>query len=246
MELTFISEELLDEVIGDEDQLKQKHDSVKGRFDHARPAALGNTELYLSMVEYLDVYVATSMRNREHFRHMATVCDSIFGDPSLKHYNLRYFDPTLSAARGHEDKRLIECLLVKCAKVLIYMVGAGDSYGKDVEAGMALSQGKPVIFFGDAEQRLRIFQDVHPLSRLVDYRTGVPVGLMATSSLSGVVLLLHRIFGNQMRYTLEHKRKGYFRLIEPLSQSVVRVQTDDRRLRETFWNVYHRADLKVN
>ncbi len=129
MELTFISEELIEEVIENEEQLKQKYDSVKGRFDHTRPAALGNTELYLSMVEDLDVYVATSMRNREQFRSMATICDSNFGDPSLKLYNLRYFDPTLSAARGHEDKGLIECLMVKCAKVLIYMVGAVDSYG---------------------------------------------------------------------------------------------------------------------
>jgi hypothetical protein len=246
LELTFISEELIDEVIVDEEQLKTKYDAVKNRFDRARPTALGNTELYLSMVEDLDVYVATSMRNREQFRQMATFCDSIFGHPSITHYNLRYFDPTLAAARGHEDKGLIECLMVKCAKVLIYMVGLGDSYGKDVEAGMALSQGKPVIFFGDAEQRLRVFQDVHPLSRLVDVRTGVPVGLMATSSLDDVIILLHRVFGNQMRYTLEHKRKGYFRLIEPLSQSVVRVQTDDRRLRETFWNVYHRADLNAS
>jgi hypothetical protein len=245
-ELTFISEELLDEEIEDEEQLKAKYDAVKNRFDRARPTALRNTELYLSMVQDLDVYVATSMRNREQFRQMATFCDNIFSHPSITHYNLRYFDPTLAAARGHEGKGLIECLMVKCAKVLIYMVGTGDSYGKDVEAGMALSQGKPVIFFGDAEQRLRIFQDVHPLSRLVDVGTGVPVGLMATSSLPDVVILLHRIFGNQMRYTLEHKRKGYFRLIESLSQSVVRVQTDDKRLRETFWNVYHRGDLNAS
>jgi hypothetical protein len=246
MELTFISEELLEEVIEDEDQLKQKYDSVKGRFDRARPTALGNTDLYLSMVEDLDVYVATSMRNRDQFRQMATVCDRIFGDPTITHYNLRYFDPTLSAARGHEDKGLVECLMVKCAKVLIYMVGTGDSFGKDVEAAMALSQGKPVIFFGDTEHRLKIFQDVHPLSRLVDYRTGIPVGLMATSSITDVILLLHRIFGNQMSYRLDHKRKGYFRLVESLTQSVVRVQTDDKRLRETYWNVYHRSDLKNN
>ncbi len=245
LELTFISEDLMEEVIENEEQLKQKYDAVKGRFDQARQAAIGNTELYLSMVEDLDVYVATSMRNRDQFRQMATFCDHIFGDPSLKVYNLRYFDPTLSAAKGHEDKGLIECLMVKCAKVLIYMVGGGDSYGKDVEAGMALSQGKPVIFFGDAEHRLKIFQDVHPLSRLVDFKSGVPVGLMVTSSLRDVILLLHRIFGNQMRYRLEHTRKGYFRLIEEITQSVVRVQTDDKRLRETFWNVYHRADTNI-
>jgi hypothetical protein len=134
--------------------------------------------------------------------------------------------------------------MVKSAKVLIYMAGAGDSYGKDVEAAMALLQGKPVIFHCDAEERLKLFQDIHPLSRLVDAKTGVAVGLMATSSLKDVILLLHRIFGNQMRYTLEHKRKGYFRLVEPLTQSVVRVQSDDKLLRETLWHTYHSTERK--
>jgi hypothetical protein len=176
---------------------------------------------------------------------MARTCEAIFTHASVKPYNLRYFDPTLSAARGHEDKGLIECLMVKCAKVLIYMAGAGDSYGKDVEAAMALSQGKPVIFFCDAEERLKIFQDIHPLSRLVDFRSGVAVGLMATSSVDEVILLLHRIFGNEMKYRLEHKRKGYYRLIESLTGSVVRVQTDDKMLRETYWNSYHKSDRRV-
>ena len=60
-------------------------------------------------------YVATSMRNRHDFRNMADTCERIFSDPRLKEMNLRYFDPTLSAAGGHEDKGLIECLMVKCA-----------------------------------------------------------------------------------------------------------------------------------
>jgi hypothetical protein len=241
-EFAFAADELLDEVIENESQLKQKYDSVKGRFDHARRSALKNTDLYLSMVHDLDVYIATSMRNREQFRAMARTCDLVFGDTSIKHYNLRYFDPTLSAARGHEDKGLIECLMVKSAKVLICMAGTGDSFGKDVEAAMALSQGKPVIFYCDAESRHKIFQEIHPLSRLVDFTTGVAVGLMATLNITDVILLLHRIFGNEMRYTLEHKRKGYYRLIESITQSVVRVQTDDRRLRETFLNLYPGSD----
>ena len=87
----------------------------------------------------------------------------------LKDLNIRYFDPTLSAATGHEDKGLIECLMVKCAKVLIYCAGEKDSYGKDAEAAMALSLGKPVIFFCDEKQRSEFFRDVHPLSRLVEY-----------------------------------------------------------------------------
>jgi hypothetical protein len=244
IEFAFAADELLDEVVENEEQLKQKYESVKGRFDRARQAALKNTDLYLSMSGDLDVYVATSMRTREQFRDMARTCERIFNDPSIKHYNIRYFDPTLAAAPGHEDKGLIECLMVRCAKILIYMAGAGDSYGKDVEAAMALSHGKPVIFYCDAERRRKIFQDIHPLSRLVDFRSGVAVGLMATPAIEDVILLLHRIVGNAMRYELERKRKGYFRVIEALTRSVVRVQTDHTLLRETFWNSYQDADVR--
>ena len=75
------------------------------------------------MLSDLDVYVATSMRSRKDFRSMAETCERIFSDARLKEMNLRYFDPTLSAAGGHEDKGLIECLMVKCAKVLVYSAG---------------------------------------------------------------------------------------------------------------------------
>jgi hypothetical protein len=67
---------------------------------------------------------------------MADTCERIFADARLKQLNLRYFDPTLSAAAGHEDKGLIECLMVKCAKILVYCAGERESYGKDAEAAM--------------------------------------------------------------------------------------------------------------
>jgi hypothetical protein len=51
----------------------------------------------------------------------------------------------VSAAEGHEDKGLIECLMVKCAKALVYCAGDRESYGKDAEAAIALSLGKPII-----------------------------------------------------------------------------------------------------
>lgn len=132
------------------------------------------------MVGDLDVYVATSMRTREDFRNMANVCERIFSEQRLKGLELRYFDPTLSAAAGHEDKGLIECLMVKCAKVLVYCAGDRESYGKDAEAAMALSFGKPVIFYCDSERRNRFYRDVHPLSRLIEFETGVAVGAMVT------------------------------------------------------------------
>ncbi len=108
--------------------------------------------------------------------------------------NLRYFDPTLSAAAGHEDKGLIECLMVKCANVLVYSAGEKESYGKDAEAAMALSLGKPVIFYCDQQQRSRFYRDVHPLSRLIEFETGIAVGVMVTDKLEEVSALLHRIF----------------------------------------------------
>jgi hypothetical protein len=154
--------------------------------------------------------------------------------------HVRYFDPTLCAAEGHEDKGLIECLMVKCAKVLVYCAGKKDSYGKDAEAAMALSQGKPVIFLCDEEQRSRFLRDVHPLSRLIEFSTGVAVGAMVTSSVADVSQLLHRIFENRMEYELEQARPGYLRLKERLTKSVVRLQTSDDLLRETFWNYYHK------
>ena len=220
--------------------LDVKYQRVAAKFSEARYAALDNTRYYLSMVSDLDVYVATSMRTRHDFRNMADTCEKIFSDERLTQMNLRYFDPTLSAARGHEDKGLIECLMVKCAKLLVYCAGEKESYGKDAEAAMALSLGKPVIFYCDQEQRGRFYREVHPLSRLIEFDTGVAVGAMVTDNLNEVSELIHRIFENQMIYELEQATPGYLRLKEQLTNSVVRLQTNDQLLAETFWNHYHK------
>jgi hypothetical protein len=124
-EFMFSADDVLDEDVMSESEIEAKYEAVAAKFCAAREAALKNTRLYLSMVGDLDVYVGTSMRRRQDFREMATACDEIFSDPRLRELQLRYFDPTLSAAAGHEDKGLIECLMVKCAKVLVYC--AGDS-----------------------------------------------------------------------------------------------------------------------
>jgi len=50
--------------------------------------------------------------------------------------------------------------------------------------------------------------------------------------------LLTRIFNNSMEYDLE-QLEGYYRLRERLTQSVVRLQTSSKLLRESFWNYYH-------
>jgi len=236
----FSAEDILEEMITSEDDIIRKYGGIADRYSRARDAALKNTEYYLSLVNDLDVYVATSMRTRQDFRNMADTCEKIFRDPRLGELNLRYFDPTISAAEGHEDKGLIECLMVKCAKALVYSAGDKESYGKDAEAAMALSLGKPVIFYCDVEQRKKFYQDVHPLSRLINFSTGVAVGAIVTDKISDVVELLYRIFENRMEYYLEHHRdkRGYFRLREKLTDSVVRIQTNNKLLSESFWSYY--------
>jgi hypothetical protein len=239
-EFIFSADEVLDETISSESDLSAKYEVIASKFADARKAALDNTRYYLSMLSDLDVYVATSMRSRKDFRSMAETCESIFSDGRLKEMNLRYFDPTLSAAGGHEDKGLIECLMVKCAKVLVYSAGEKESYGKDAEAAMALSLGKPVIFYCDQEQRGRFYRDVHPLSRLIEFETGIAVGAMVTDKLEEVSQLIYRIFENRMVYVLEQSKPGFLRLKEKLTDSVVRLQTNDQLLNETFWNHYHK------
>lgn len=232
-------DDVLDESIASNDDFETKFGNEADRFFEIRSIALENTKIYLSMTGDLDVYVATSMGARHDFRDFAGFCDTIFSNKLLSDLHLRYFDPTSSAAQGHEDKGLIECLMVKCAKVLICVAGESDSYGKSAEVAMALSLGKPVIFYCPTEIRRRIFRDVHPLSRLIEFETGVAVGAIVTDKLSDVVTLLHRIFENTMLYELQKHpiRTNYLRLVDKLTESVIRVQTDDTMLTETFGTI---------
>lgn len=219
--------------------MERKYNTIAKKFIDARDSALKNTELYLSLVNDLDVYVATSMRNRKDFRDITNVCESIFKDPKLDDLHLRYFDPTLSAAEGHEDKGLIECLMVKCCKVLVYTAGEKESYGKDVEAAMAISLGKPAIFYCSQKQRSEFYKNVHPLSRLIDFSSGVAIGAMVTDKIEDVSELLCRIFENKMQYKIEQYKPQYFKLLDKLTGSVVRLQTNNKLLTKSFWTYYH-------
>jgi hypothetical protein len=240
-QLVLSYDDVADKDIDSQSSLKQHFDSSLATFLRARERAIKNTEIYLSMVNDLDVYVATSMRSRQNFRDMAAACEQIFSDAKLEKLHLRYFDPTMSAARGHEDKGLIECLMVKCAKVLVYCEGEKESYGKDAEAAMALSLGKPVVFYCDQGKKTNFYRDVHPLARLIDFRSGVAVGAIVTDKVSDVAELLSRIFTNRMEYRLDHhpSRPGFLKLYEKLTDSVVRLQTDDELITKTFWNNYN-------
>jgi hypothetical protein len=243
MMLEFTTVEFAEDTVDSEDGIRTKVRAVADRFERARTLALRNTRLYLSIVNELDVYVATSMRRRSDFRDMARDCESIFRQDGLTRFRVRFFDPTMSATDGHEDKGLVECLMVKCAKALVYFAGESDSFGKDAEVSMALSLGKPVIILCPAstrgEQRMKFFRDTHPLSRMVHMESGVPVGAMVTNDVNVVARLIDRLFDNRMEYDLDHRGDGYVRIRERLTGSVVRLQTNDRMIRESFWNYYH-------
>src|SRR5207247_1011702 len=66
-QFTFSADDILKDVVATEDELKSRLKPIAEKFQRARVAALENTKLYLSMVEDLDVYVATSMRTRDNF-----------------------------------------------------------------------------------------------------------------------------------------------------------------------------------
>ena len=242
----FATGELLDDEVHGKDDLIAKADKLYQRFENAHRQALENTNLYLSLVNDLDVYVATSMRTQENFIEMANFCEKVFKSSELSEFNLRYFDPTMSAADSHEDKGLIECLMVKSARMLIYSTGEKDSYGKDVEAAMALCLGKPTIFYCKEGDRAAFFRNVHPLGRLVNFETGVADGVIVCETEQEVVSIIKRIFTNTMEYRIDRKKeedkkdRDYYLLREATTESVVRIQTDSKLLSSVFWNSYNK------
>lgn len=237
----FASGETTSSFIDSEEEAVKKAEELAERFLVAHQKALINTKRYLSLCNDLDVYVATSMRTKQHFMEMADFCENVFTQLKANGVVLRYFDPTISAADTHEDKGLIECLMVKSAHILIYSSGDRDSYGKDAEAAMALSMGKPTIFYcPDEGKRAKFFRDVHPLSRLVNFQTGVASGVVVCATDAEVAEILERIVENKMCYKLMQKQNlpGFYLLQECLTKSVVRVQTNNQLLSTAFWNHY--------
>ena len=81
--------DVLEESITSEEDFDKKFGSLADKFFAAREAALNNTQHYLSVVNDLDVYVATSMRTRDNFREMARFCEEVFNDDNLADLHLR-------------------------------------------------------------------------------------------------------------------------------------------------------------
>jgi len=105
-----------------------------------------NTVKYLTW-DHLDVYVATSMRQRWEFENTFRFVSDVFQKQLADLPRIRWFDPTQSYSDSIIDKGLVEALMLKRAKCTIYMAQEGDTLGKDSELAATLAQGKPVIVY---------------------------------------------------------------------------------------------------
>jgi hypothetical protein len=105
-----------------------------------------NTSHYLAS-DCMDVYVATSMREKWEFQDVHNVVRKAFADPKLAKLKLRYFDPTQSFLDNRVDKGLVEALMLKRSECTVYLVQETDTFGKDSELATTLAQGKPVIAY---------------------------------------------------------------------------------------------------
>jgi len=105
-----------------------------------------NQHAYL-VSDHLDVYIATSMRERHEYLMVHRFVERVFAHPRLARLNVRYFDPTQAYCRNRIDKGLSEALMLKRAKCTIYLAQEIDTLGKDSELACTLAQGKPVVAY---------------------------------------------------------------------------------------------------
>jgi hypothetical protein len=123
-------------------QLGRMNDEI----EETEKIGLANTDIYLTW-DYMDVYVATSMRNKWEYEETFDFVNEVFEDKRLKELNIRYFDPTQSKCSNSRDKGLLESLMLKRASCAIYLAQEVDTLGKDSELAATLAQGKPVIAY---------------------------------------------------------------------------------------------------
>jgi hypothetical protein len=105
-----------------------------------------NHQAYLAS-DHLDVYVATSMREKHEYLTVHELTQQIFHHQLLAPLKLRWFDPTQAYCPDRIDKGLSEALMLKRAKCTLYFAQETDTLGKDSELASTLAQGKPVIAF---------------------------------------------------------------------------------------------------
>jgi transcriptional regulator with XRE-family HTH domain/predicted transposase YbfD/YdcC len=128
------------------DYLSPKDEKEIDKIENVQRRAYRNLTKYLT-ADYMDVYVATSMRSNADFVSVNNFVEKLFIHPDVKSFKLRYFNPTQSWIEDRVAKGMVEALMLKRADICIYMAQMDDTFGKDSEASVSLGQGKPVIVF---------------------------------------------------------------------------------------------------
>lgn len=209
-----------------------------------------NQEQYLRNIEKIDVYVATSMRDDKEYNEMTDFVDKVFHNVNLSELNIRYFDPTLCYCDSRIDKGIIECLLVRTAKVTIYCAQDGDTFGKDSELAASLVQGKPVIVYvpkgntpeemDKLNRRASIFSEFHPLGLQVGLYDGVARGIIVVRSPDDCASILAQIFTNSLETKVTFEEHGIV-LRDKLTGSVLRAMSGWKLLSNAFWNNFDKT-----
>lgn len=135
------------------------------RCEKITEVGIRNYNSYLAS-DHLDVYIATSMREKEEYFLINRWVKEIFGNIKLKELKLRWFDPTQAFCANRVDKGIFEGLMLKRAKCTLYFVQETDTIGKDLELASTLAQGKTVIAFvprGDKEYVDNLLQNIKAL-----------------------------------------------------------------------------------
>jgi hypothetical protein len=165
-EADFLEQEFLEAKQQKDEQRFLKLTKIKKHLDErerlikaTQLQAIENTEVYLTW-DCIDVYVATSMRNKWEFQETYDFILQIFNNEQVFPLQLRYFDPTQSKCNNSPDKGLIEGLMLKRSLCAIYMAQDSDTMGKDSELAAMLSQGKPVIAYVPSYDRLEYAQQI--------------------------------------------------------------------------------------
>ncbi len=127
--------------VGDPNWLREK-----GKMEKIIEKGIFNNNTYL-VSDYMDVYVATSMREKHEFVLTYNFIQNLFNHKEVKPLNLRYFDPTQAFCHDRIDKGLTEALMLKVSACTIYQVQEKDTFGKDSELASTLAQGKTVIAY---------------------------------------------------------------------------------------------------
>lgn len=116
------------------------------KMEQTQQVAYHNLSNYLA-ADYMDIYVATSMRSFADFVSVNNFVENLFKHQDIRQLKLRYFNPTQSWIEDRIAKGLVEALMLKRSDICIYMAQKEDTFGKDSEASVTLGQGKPVIVY---------------------------------------------------------------------------------------------------